>query len=226
MKSILIIFLFALPSFSSVLQVQGFDFFYFVLQWPGSFCDTGKQSCCYPNSGKPASDFLIHGLWPNNNDGSFPLNCDPNSSFDPSEISDLINSMDAEWPSMACPSGNSHSFWAHEWEKHGTCVESLFNEHDYFQAALTLKGKAEGILQMLSSSGIEPNDNSYSLSSITEAIKGGIGYTPVIECNQDESGSSQLYQVYLCADTSASNFIACPFFRTESCSSEIKFPSF
>ncbi|PKU74747.1 Ribonuclease 1 [Dendrobium catenatum] len=127
---------------------------------------------------------------------------------------------------MACPSSNSQSFWAHEWAKHGTCAESVFNEHDYFKAALNLKGKADGILHMLSSSGIEPNDNSYSLSSIGEAIKGGIGYTPVIECNQDESGSSQLYQVYLCADTSAANFITCPVFPKESCSSEIKFPSF
>ncbi|RZB69576.1 Extracellular ribonuclease LE [Glycine soja] len=38
----------------SVLCIsQEFDFFYFVQQWPGAYCDT-KQSCCYPKTGKPA----------------------------------------------------------------------------------------------------------------------------------------------------------------------------
>ncbi|KAL6513906.1 Ribonuclease pancreatic beta-type [Orobanche hederae] len=52
---------------------QEFDFFYFVQQWPGSYCDT-KKSCCYPTAGKPPSDFGIHGLWPNYKDGSYPSN--------------------------------------------------------------------------------------------------------------------------------------------------------
>ncbi|XP_020591938.1 ribonuclease 1-like [Phalaenopsis equestris] len=225
MKFILLVFFLALPSFCSALEAQGFDFFYLVLEWPGSFCGA-TQSCCYPNSGKPASDFLIHGLWPNNKDGSYPSNCDPNTPFDSSQISDLSSSMATEWPSLACPSNNGESFWAHEWAKHGTCAESVLNEHDYFHAALSLKDKANGILQMLSSSGIEPNDNSYSVNSIIEAINGGIGYAAGIECNQDESGSSQLYQVYLCADTSASSFINCPVFPKGGCSGEIKFPSF
>ncbi|XP_042483875.1 extracellular ribonuclease LE-like [Macadamia integrifolia] len=64
---------------------QDFDFFYLVQQWPGSYCDT-KQSCCYPKTGKPKTDFGIHGLWPNYNDGSYPSNCDPDASFDPSKI--------------------------------------------------------------------------------------------------------------------------------------------
>lgn len=58
-------------------------------QWPGSYCDT-KQSCCYPQSGKPAADFGIHGLWPNRDDGSYPQNCDPNSEFDPSKVPAIL----------------------------------------------------------------------------------------------------------------------------------------
>ncbi|KAI3730765.1 hypothetical protein L1987_61942 [Smallanthus sonchifolius] len=63
---------------------QDFDFFYFVQQWPGSYCDT-KHGCCYPRTGKPASDFGIHGLWPNRNDGSYPSNCDSSNPFDASK---------------------------------------------------------------------------------------------------------------------------------------------
>jgi ribonuclease I len=64
---------------------QDYDFFYLVLQWPGSYCDT-RQSCCYPKSGKPAADFGIHGLWPNRDDGSYPQNCNPDAEFDPSKV--------------------------------------------------------------------------------------------------------------------------------------------
>ena len=47
-----------------------------------------------------------------------------------------------------------------------------------------------------------PNDEFYSIESIVEAMKEGAGYTPGIECNNDSAGNSQLYQVYLCVDTS------------------------
>ncbi|XP_044490657.1 ribonuclease 1-like isoform X2 [Mangifera indica] len=196
----------------------------FIKIWPGSYCDTSK-SCCYPTSGKPAADFSIHGLWPNYNDGTYPSNCDSNNPFDKSKISDLTGSMEKSWPSLACPSSDGLSFWSHEWNKHGTCSESVLNQHDYFQAALDLKNQVD-ILQTLKTAGIEPNGESYSLESIKDAIKEESGYTPRIECNTDESGNHQLYQIYLCVDTSASNFIECPVFPKGNCGSNIEFPSF
>ncbi|KAJ7953815.1 Ribonuclease [Quillaja saponaria] len=209
----------------SVLCVsQSFDFFYFVQQWPGSYCDT-KQSCCYPTTGKPAADFGIHGLWPNYQDGSYPSNCDPDSPFKQSEISDLRSSMQRNWPTLACPSGSGIQFWTHEWEKHGTCSESVLDQHGYFETALNLKNKAN-ILQALTRAGIQPDGKSYSLSSIKDSIKVAIGYTPWIECNVDGSGNSQLYQVYLCVDTSGSGLIECPVFPRGKCGSSIEFPVF
>ena len=75
-------------------------------------------------------------------------------------------------------------------------------------------------------SGIEPDDGFYSLDSIKEAIKEGTGFTPGIECNRDSAHNSQLYQVYLCVDTSGSNLIECPIFPKSKCGSEIQFPKF
>ncbi|KAH7846527.1 hypothetical protein Vadar_014967 [Vaccinium darrowii] len=204
---------------------QGFDFFYFVQQWPGSYCDT-QQSCCYPTTGKPNSDFGIHGLWPNNDDGSYPSNCDPSNPFDKSEVSDLISSLQTSWPTLACPSSDGSSFWSHEWDKHGTCSESIFDQHGYFKLALNLKAQVD-LLQILQGAGINPDGGSYSLSSIQGAINKAIGSTPFIECNVDASGNSQLYQVYICSDTSGSNIIQCPVMPTSGkCGSSVEFPTF
>ncbi|KAJ4845422.1 Ribonuclease 3 [Turnera subulata] len=204
---------------------QDFDFFYFVQQWPGAYCDT-SHSCCYPKSGKPAADFGIHGLWPNYKDGSYPSNCNPDSAFDKSQISDLVSRMQKDWPTLSCPTNDGMKFWSHEWVKHGTCAESEeLDQHEYFEAALKLKQKAN-LLQILTNAGIKPDDEFYDLDSIVEAIQEGTGFTPGIECNVDHSRDSQLYQIYMCVDTSASEFIECPLLPRGRCASRVQFPKF
>ncbi|CAK9135482.1 unnamed protein product [Ilex paraguariensis] len=204
---------------------QNFDFYYIVQMWPGSYCDT-RQSCCYPKTGKPAEDFSIHGLWPNYNDGKYPQNCDRGNYFDESKISDLSSRLVKDWPTLACPSGDGFKFWEHEWEKHGTCSESILDQHSYFQSALDLKNKAN-LIQALNTAGIKPDGKFYSVESIKEAIKDSVGYEPYIDCNVDTSGNHQLYQVYLCVNASGTDFIECPVFpHGRRCGSEIEFPSF
>ncbi|KAJ4980509.1 hypothetical protein NE237_031346 [Protea cynaroides] len=203
---------------------QSYDFFYFVQQWPGSYCDTISE-CCYPTTGKPASNFSIHGLWPNYNDGTYPSYCDSSNPFDPTQIADLESSLQVSWPSLSCPSSDDTSFWTHEWDKHGTCSETILDEHAYFSAALDLKNQND-LLSILNSAGILADGSFYSLSSITQAIEGGVGYTPGIDCNTDASGNSQLYQVYLCVDIFGADFIQCPVLPSDTCQSTIAFPSF
>ncbi|XP_078171681.1 extracellular ribonuclease LE-like [Carex rostrata] len=204
----------------------GYDFFYFVLQWPGSNCDT-SSGCCYPSYGKPPSNFGIHGLWPNYNNSSYPANCDPNNPFNISQIQDLVTSLRTNWPSLACPSIDSTSYWQHEWNKHGTCSESVMNQHAYFQVNLNLKSRIK-LLQYLQSAGITPNNEFYSLTNIKTAIKAGVGHTPWIQCNKNAAGTYQLYQVYICIDHSGTVLIDCPVYPTRGgCStSSIQFPSF
>ncbi|RWW31755.1 hypothetical protein GW17_00003611 [Ensete ventricosum] len=141
------------------------------------------------------------------------------------QVRDLLSSMREKWPSLACPSSDGTKFWTHEWEKHGTCSESVLGQHDYFQAALKLKKQVD-VLQILQDAGIQPDGGDYSLKSIVSAISEAIGYTPWIECNTDEAGNRQLYQVYLCVDTSAAELIECPVLPRNSCGSRIEFPSF
>ncbi|GMN26760.1 hypothetical protein TIFTF001_050434 [Ficus carica] len=125
--------------------------------WGGKFGQvhtvTQKNGCCYPTTGKPAANFGIHGLWPNFNNGSYPSDCDPNNHYNEAEISDLISCMQKEWPSLSCPSCNGSTFWAHEWNKHGTCSESVLDQHAYFESALNLKADIV-LLQILENAGI------------------------------------------------------------------------
>ncbi|XVF43122.1 hypothetical protein PTKIN_Ptkin02bG0015200 [Pterospermum kingtungense] len=223
--SIIVINVLMVQYLSVLCLAQDFDFFYFVQQWPGAYCDSKRSHCCYPKSGKPAADFGIHGLWPNYKDGGYPSNCDPDSRFDKSEISNLIGTLEKEWPTLSCPSNDGIKFWTHEWEKHGTCSESELDQREYFEAALKLKQKAN-LLQALTNKGIKPDDEFYELQDIKDAIKEAVGFTPGIECNIDASGNSQLYQVYLCVDTSGSDFIECPLLQRFKCGSSIQFPKF
>ncbi|XP_076935694.1 ribonuclease 1-like [Bidens hawaiensis] len=203
---------------------QHFDFFYLVQQWPGSQCDS-KFSCCYPTKGKPKPDFGIHGLWPNWINGSYPSNCDSNSPFNSSEIIDLVSQMESHWPTLSCPSNDGQKFWGYEWNKHGTCSKSVLDQHDFFSTTLKLKTQIN-LLGALQDAGIHPNGSEYTMTSIRDAIKGARGYTPWIECNRDVSGNSQLYQIYLCVDSSGSRFIECPVTLAKKCSPSIKFPLF
>ncbi|PQQ19550.1 ribonuclease 3-like [Prunus yedoensis var. nudiflora] len=209
--SLILIKLLVIQYLSVLCVSQDFDFFYFVQQWPGAYCDT-KHTCCYPKSGKPSADFGIHGLWPNYKDGSYPSNCDPDSVFDKSEISELMSNLEKNWPSLSCPSSNGFRVRAPD-------------QKDYFEAALKLKQKVN-LLQILKTAGIVPDDGMYSLESIKEAIKEGAGYTPGIECNKDSAGNSQLYQVYLCVDTSGQDIIECPVLPKGRCASDVQFAKF
>ncbi|KAJ0248009.1 Ribonuclease T(2) [Hirschfeldia incana] len=205
-------------------EQEDFDFFYLVLQWPGAYCDT-KRSCCYPTSGKPAADFGIHGLWPNYNDGSYPSNCNPDSEFDKSQITDLVSSLKKTWPTLACPSNEGFKFWKHEWEKHGTCSESVMDQHEYFENSLKLRDRAN-LLQALAKSGIKPDDKFYDLEKIRNAIEDAIGFTPGIECNKDPERNDQLHQIYICVDTSGTEFIECPILPRGRCPSKLQFAKF
>ncbi|KAJ4711347.1 Ribonuclease [Melia azedarach] len=51
--------------------------------------------------------------------------------------------------------------------------------------------------------------NLYCLNSIILGIEGANGYASVVECNVNSSGTSLLYQIYLCIDRSGSNLIDC-----------------
>lgn len=80
-----------------------FDFYLLTLSWSPEFCST------HPNAPECAAHlaFVLHGLWPQNNDGSYPEHCsDAPGPANPAQYSDIFP--DA-------------GLLAHEWQTHGTC---------------------------------------------------------------------------------------------------------
>lgn len=70
---------------------------------------------------------------------------------------DHAKSLERNWPSLSCPSSTSSSsskkLRMQEWQKYGTCAESLFGgQYQYFRAALNLRKKVD-LLKILSIAG-------------------------------------------------------------------------
>jgi ribonuclease T2 len=173
----------ALAAFAAC--VHAYDYFVWAEGWPGSTCIINGP-CDDPI--KPAFGFLCHGLWPNNNDGSYPSFCDKSAHFDPNVLKPLMNDMNDYWPSLF-ENSKADGFWSHEWLKHGTCASNLFpTQLDYFTAVLQLRSK-NNIFAALQNMGITGNeDETVSLSEVASAVKSMFGAAPVFECYTPHKG--------------------------------------
>ncbi|KAF8668830.1 hypothetical protein HU200_052031 [Digitaria exilis] len=234
---------------------EQFDFFYLVQQWPGSFCDT-RQGCCFPETGKPAADFGIHGLWPNY------AKCHSRSSYDDLTRAalgdvDVVFFLSRRrgkkkcWPEY-CDDGNTLSPWEirdlvasmeTSWPtlscKSSRSFEfwsyewkkhgtcSNLGQHDYFARALALKA-AHNLTAILAAAGIVPSATAtYSMTGVSDAIAKGTGFTANLECNRDADGESQLFQVYQCVNRDGTQLIDCPLQMPTKCRGDrVKLPLF
>ncbi|XP_062175103.1 ribonuclease 2 [Alnus glutinosa] len=169
-----------------------FDYFNLALQWPGTVCRRTRHCCssnaCCRGSNAP-TEFTIHGLWPDYNDGTWPACC-TRSNFDEKEISTLLDALEKYWPSLSCGSssnchGGKGSFWAHEWEKHGTCSFPVVrDEYSYFLMTLNVYFKYN-VTQVLNEAGYLPsNTEKYPLGGIVSAIENAFHATPLLVCSK------------------------------------------
>ena len=91
-----------------------FDYYLLTLSWSPEFCTTSPSDpqC----TGAHHFGFVIHGMWPQFNNGKWPQNCSTKPGLsDPSSIIDLMP---------------TKKLITHEWQKHGTC--SGLSAQDYF----------------------------------------------------------------------------------------------
>jgi ribonuclease T2 len=115
----LLCLLFTLPLLGQKAGKPGeFDYYLLVLSWSPEFCH-GKPSAAQC---KQHRNFVLHGLWPQNNDGSYPASCKTTQPA-PTDLSKIKQIMPSD-------------IVAHEWQKHGTC--SGLSGDEYFRLAETL----------------------------------------------------------------------------------------
>jgi ribonuclease T2 len=80
-----------------------FDFYLMNLSWSPEFCSIqGTSPECAAHPG-----FILHGLWTQNNDGTYPVFCSEEPA--PANLADNLDIT----PDL--------SLLQHEWAKHGTC---------------------------------------------------------------------------------------------------------
>jgi ribonuclease T2 len=89
---------------TQLANASGFDYYLLNLSWSPEFCHG------HPEAAECASHstFVLHGLWPQNNDGGYPENCAGASALsDPSAFADI-------YPDAG--------LLQHEWHTHGACT--------------------------------------------------------------------------------------------------------
>ena len=96
---------------------QNFDYYLLNLSWSPEFCHSHPTDI---ECGRH-STFVLHGLWPQNADGTYPQNCgNAPGPADPSQYADIYPD-----PGLL----------RHEWQTHGTC--SGLSPDAFFTAART-----------------------------------------------------------------------------------------
>ncbi|KAL4788549.1 ribonuclease T2-like protein [Aspergillus varians] len=175
---------------------------------------TIEPSCCFNNPGGaflqtqfwdyspstgPSDSWTIHGLWPDNCDGTYEQYCDTSREYsnitaiiEESGQTELLSYMDKYWKDN---SGDDESFWEHEWNKHGTCINTIepscYTDYtpqeevvDYLQKTVDLF-KSLDSYKALSAAGITPSTSkTYSLDDIHAALSNiHDGFAPYVGCS-------------------------------------------
>lgn len=140
------------------------------------------------------SDFpywVIHGLWPQRNDGSWPSNC--GARYDGSKIRDLVPQLERVWPDLE--RNDEQGFWSHEYTKHGSCSNSTYihDEHDYFSRSIGLQKQVD-LVTILKNGGVTPG-GTYSATQVFQAVQAVTNSSPQLHCI-----GQKLVELRVCVD--------------------------
>ncbi|KAI5821117.1 ribonuclease Trv [Pyronema omphalodes] len=146
----------------------------------------------------PVDSWTIHGLWPDNCDGTFESSCDPARAY-PS-ITDILQSrgetelldeMSLLWKGL----NGDEDLWQHEWAKHGTCMSTLeptcygasyengMEVVDFSRQTVDLHKKLDSF-KFLEACGITPSTTkTYSKQEIVDCLTTAHGAVPYIGCS-------------------------------------------
>lgn len=168
-------------------RAQNFDYYVFTLSWAPEFCHENPSNHTAECSAQASQGFVVHGLWPDNNDRSDPTQCAA-TAFDPAAVPASLKSI--------MPA----NLYQHEWEKHGVC--SGMNESDYFNKIAAVYHR---LVIPVSNTG---QDQHVAPSALrTQFSKANPGWMPSAFSIQDKSNS--LVAVRVCM-TKSFGAMSCP----------------
>lgn len=163
------------------------------------------QSWNYKTGTGPDDAFTLHGLWPEDCNGTFTGYCDNDIEVPADNItnilrnqygdSGLVNDMDVFWKN---PDGADEDFWAAQFNKHGSCITTLHqdcygpalkpneNIYDYFKIAYNLYNSLP-TFSYLNASGIVPSETAtYTSEQISRVLTAyNRGKTVYFGCDED-----------------------------------------
>lgn len=225
-----------------------FDYFVLSLNWPASFCLERENACNLALARN--RQWLVHGLWPNrarrgwrsrrasgnngssgNGNGNRNLDdiafcCGP--SFNASALdAALVRQLSEKWPTLQA-NGRNQAFWAHEFNKHGTCargVDRLKSQQQYFSTVLQLYGRFD-----LNRAPLRSNTE-YSLAELHRALDPLVeGKKVRLECSISKGSkggknatTSIFSEAHICLDKSL-QAINCPRGDDHQCRGKVLFP--
>lgn len=186
----------------------------FVPSWQPGFCATragrNKQECKTQTPDRPdATQFSVHGLWPDDLDNkaifpcycnlaSGPISCDQNSedvrSIDlpPDVLADL---------KVAMP-GLQSGLELHEWTKHGTCFEKFMSGPQAGATPAEFFGDAMALLKQLNASAVRDLFVAHLggelraddiKAAFDAAFGAGAGDRVVVRCDRDTGVITELW---------------------------------
>ncbi|KAF9454203.1 ribonuclease T2 [Macrolepiota fuliginosa MF-IS2] len=156
----------------------------------------------------PSNSWTIHGLWPDHCDGTYDSSCDSSRAY--TNMSAILNANGASstlstiqkyWVDI---NGDDETFWEHEWAKHGTCMSTFkktcissstpgADATAYIQTVVKLF-QSLPTYTWLSNAGITPDTSTtYSLSTLTSAIKASWGHLPALDCSSGRLNGASYY---------------------------------
>ena len=173
---------------STVQAGAGFDFYLLNLSWSPEFCHS------HPDAAECAEHarFVLHGLWPERMDGSYPENCsDAPGPANPAQYADV-------YP--------EEGLLEHEWRAHGTCsglsADAFFGAARRAYEAVKIPG---ALATMTAQTSMTPDEITSAFAAANPGFAPG---SVLVSC-----GHNYLTAVEVCVDKSLKP-MACPALRS------------
>lgn len=151
------------------------------------------------HAGGTEEDWTAHGLWPDLCDGTYDTYCHMTPQFsnitavlEHYDQQELLEFMDRYWIAASGP--NSH-LWAHEYNKHGTCINTLspacygssyasgIEVVDYFTRAAALFRTLDTYTALAQADIVPHPSRHYPLVDVRAALERFSGGKVVLRCN-------------------------------------------